>query len=189
MLLLTTTCGPLGLSAAIGITSTESSSISQQITDHLLQADSIKQAKYNALFDHILCLTGNEKIVFPGKLQRVVPSSPSSELFNLAGYAVFIYRLITWNSIKLLPIIGGPWLAYRSLIHDGNERLKRLHRLQRLRGRQIEYYYMKEREGELVSMGIVMWILEGIPVIGSLFEFTDRVGIAYKCGTELSSIT
>ncbi|QPG75015.1 hypothetical protein FOA43_002355 [Brettanomyces nanus] len=188
ILVLTITCGPLGLSIALAITNEESISLADLLTSCFLPDSEIKQAKYNALFDHILCLTGNEQIVFPGKLQRVVNNSPTAELFNVSKYIQFWYNLITWNSTKLLPVVGAPLLAYKVFVENVNKRMSRLFRLQRLRKRQVGYYHLKEREGELLALGVSMGILESIPFIGqSFFSFTNTIGLAYMCGKRLNT--
>lgn len=185
-LLMCCTAGPMGFLFALTTTRSEASSTAQKITNCLLPQDAILPPKMNSLFDHILCLTGNERVVIPGKLQRVVPPSPTAELFNISRWTSSLYAMVAATFIKLLPILGPAVSAYGNLLGDIHSRSSRLYRLQRLRRRQAEYYYLKQKEGHLFMLGLCIYLLEAIPIVGTLFfRFTNQIGVAYMQGLEL----
>lgn len=187
-LLMCCTAGPMGFLLALTTTRSEASKAAQTITNCVLPPDAILPPKMNSLFDHILCLTGNERVVIPGKLQRVVPPSPTAEVFNISGWVSSIYAMLTATFIKMLPILGPVISTYNNLLADIHSRSSRLYRLQRLRRRQAEYYHLKQKEGQLLMLGVCIYVLESIPVIGTLFfRFTNQIGIAYMQGLELQS--
>lgn len=186
LVFLIATQGPLGLTYAWQTSQSEAESLAKQVTNVILPSAQIKKGRSNALFDHILCYTGNEDVVIPGKLQRVLSNSPVSKLLDISVWISTFLSIIYWNTLKLIPIIGYLAFNYYGLLTDMHHRMSRIYRLKRLTPRQATYYYLKEREGHLFILGISMYILESIPILGQFFfRFTNQIGIAYMCGIRL----
>lgn len=183
--LFTASCGPLGATLAISATLLESASIASQICSYLIPTEKIKQTKLNAVFDHVLCASGHEKLVIPGKLQRTVGKSAAAEAISPSRWLCWASRIVTWNLIKAVPVFGGLWISYQGLVGSMDQRMSRFAKLQRLRPRQAKYG-IKAREGQFIALAVTMQLLESIPFLGQIFfSFTDHIATALVCADSL----
>lgn len=170
----TLSSGPLGIHTGIFTTFQQCSYLNTYIFKTYL----IK-GKLNKVFDTTLCLVGLDRVVIPGKLKRLVPQTLGAQLMevNPINVTITITNAFYNFLLALTPIVGAFAAHYNRAVGAASSSQDRMMRLTRQRPRQVTYQ-VKEHEGELFTFGVVCLILEGIPVLGLLFCFTDHVGAA-----------
>ncbi|GMG35059.1 unnamed protein product [Ambrosiozyma monospora] len=167
--------GPPGFFLGYGITVQEINFIS-----HYILSNYFIPMPLTILFDTVLYTEGLDRVVFPGKLKRVVGPSFGDKVVQSAIWLPITFPLsclsfIRFVIIRCIPVIG-PIVTYmNNLTKRGNSSQRRFYRLRKFRKRQVRYL-MKEREGEYMAFGLVCTILESIPVLGPFFNFTNQIG-------------
>lgn len=170
----TLTAGPIGVQMAIIVSFQQCSCVNNYIFKNYL----IK-GKLNKVFDTTLCIVGLDRVVIPGKLKRLVPQTLGAQLMeiNPINIAIFASSLIYSIAVSCIPVIGAAIFEYNNALRTAEFSQQRMWRLTRQRPRQMKYQ-VKENEGVYLTFGFVCQLLEGIPILGLLFCFTNHVGAA-----------
>lgn len=172
--------GPVGIIIAWVNFIHEVDLVSQIVSKFLLYPKPLQ-----LLFETVLSREGYDDVVVRGKLFRVVDVSFMKKLKrwlfdlpnNLVIYPMTGFNFLLTVILTFVPIIGPILLVFINAPSRGYKFHSRYYELKGIGTRQKNAFYASRRL-QYISFGIVTGVLQNIPFVSTLFEFTNVTGAA-----------